>query len=82
MHPDVCGVAFQGVAAVSASGYSYLHKRVPVAWFSTDTSGANYYISTLDPNPPPGYREVRSFGVHVLFRRDGPCTPMPIVENM
>ena len=82
-HADVCGVAFPGMGAVSTGGYSYLHKKVPVAWGSAETAGANYYISTFDPVPPPGYQLVRAYGeIHWLFRRDGSCTPMPIVENM
>jgi len=80
---DACGVAFPGMAAVSAGGYSYLHKKLPVAWGWPETAGANYYISTLDPTPPPGYQLVRDYGeIHWLFRRDGSCTPMPIVQNM
>jgi len=82
-HADACGVAFPGMAAVSTGGYSYLHKRLPVAWGWPETAGANYYISAWDPRPPAGYQKVRAFGdAHVVFRRDGPCAPMQLVDNM
>ena len=71
-------VAPMGTPLVSAGGYSYLHKNVPILQFAYgDVRQANYYAAPRLTPPPPGWRLVAGFPDYVLFKRDGTCDPAP-----
>jgi hypothetical protein len=66
-HDDLCGIATIGTPLISAGGYSYLHRNVPMVGglSSFDLATANYLAAPRLTVPPRGYVLVRGFSFHV-----------------
>ncbi|MFO0670800.1 MAG: hypothetical protein U0235_14410 [Polyangiaceae bacterium] len=80
-HDDLCGIITIGTPLISAGGYSYLHKNVPMygSLSQFDLSGANYIAAPRLTPPPLGYSLVKSFTLPVrdFARSDGRVWPGP-----
>ncbi len=80
-HDDLCGIVTLGTPLISAGGYTYLHKDVPMlgSLSHADIAATNYIAAPRLTVPPPGYSLVRgfSFNVPVFARTDGKKMPPP-----
>ncbi len=83
-HDDLCGIITIGTPLISAGGYSYLHKNVPMygSLSQFDLSGANYIAAPRLMPPPLGYSLVKSFTLPVrdFARSDGRMWPGPTYD--
>lgn len=77
--PELCGISYVGTPHAWTSGYTYLHRNVPVFFDldPRDLAAANYVVAGRDDKVPPPFRSVKVYGKYALFYREGYCGPVP-----
>ena len=73
------GVIVASTDLWNTGGYTYLHKRIPFLAPGQQgrTDVANYVIARTKDAPRGAFSQVSTHGDWGVYRRPGPCAPMP-----
>jgi phosphatidylinositol glycan class B len=77
--PNLCGISYVDNAHAWTSGYTYLHRDVPLFFDldPRDLAAANYVVGAKDAKLPAAWTKVSVHGKFALFHREGKCGPVP-----